>query len=73
MSTVRKEWNMACPDCGADDRLIVTFQSEALLTPNGTDDDEGSGDHEWDDQSPIRCDECGWGGKVEDTEVKDGL
>jgi hypothetical protein len=69
MSTVRKEWNMACPDCKTDYLLIVTYTSEALLTPDGTDDDEGSCDREWDDQSPIRCDECGWSGKVEDAEL----
>lgn len=59
--SVRDEWNMACPDCGNDDQLLIDFVGTARLYPDGTED---CGDHTWDDKSACRCDGCGWSGNV---------
>ena len=67
MTTVREEWGMKCPKCNDDDFAVQTvIEAEAYLTPDGTDFD-GDGDHEWDNESDIRCVSCGWEGKVAET------
>ena len=56
MSTVREEWQLACPACGRDTDLQVEFKCWARLTLDGTDavDDH----HDWDDTSLMRCSAC---------------
>lgn len=64
--SVREYWGMACPECGQSDRLAVAETMMVRLTPNGVD---SVGDGEWSDQSPARCDECGWRGLAGDARI----
>jgi len=65
-NTVIYEWGMACPVCGRDDKLQVSLKVWSRLSIEGTDP---CGDHEWDPKSGCACDNCGWGGTVNDATV----
>jgi hypothetical protein len=56
-------FGLACPTCGADHDINVTFTGTAKLTESGTVDD---GAHEWDSKSPAFCGACGFNGLAED-------
>lgn len=65
MSTVREEWEMACPDCESDEAIDIYATVSVRLCPNGTDADESSdGGSEWADDSNAVCQNCGKEGKV---------
>ena len=64
--TVRTEWGLECPACKQDDGLMVVVQAWADLSADGT---EVIGDHEWDDESFMRCAHCGHSGRVEEFKV----
>lgn len=68
--SVRAEWNMSCPTCKTDDRLDIQVHVLARLTADGTDTDAASdGSHEWDSESRITCEACGWAGIVREAET----
>lgn len=70
MTTVRKNWGMACPDCGCDSGLSIEIKTTALLTPDGTDIFQGHcGDHNWDDHSEIYCRDCDHTGPAKEFRV----
>jgi hypothetical protein len=51
-----------CPECNRRDGLTVTVVSSANLTQDDNDDNfetEIQGDHEWDGDSTMSCDNCG--------------
>lgn len=58
---VATEFDICCPGCGEDHSMQVNITALANLSVDGT---EPTGDHEWDDSSFIRCDACGWEGRV---------
>lgn len=59
-----------CPDCGQDDRLLITGSAEFSVTDGGS---EAHGDHAWGDDNPARCPQCGYDGKLGDFRIPDGL
>lgn len=68
--SVRDEWNMACPRCGADNELDIEMTVTGRLTPDGTDcDTSASGDHTWTSESACTCQACGWEGQVKHAEI----
>lgn len=65
------DFSMKCPSCGSDDALDVCAKVWVRLCDDGTDADAShDGSHEWDDDSPCMCNECGWEGTVKDAEEK---
>ena len=65
-----------CPECGSD-ALEVTIETWARLVQGEdgptTDPDEAQDrDHEWSDNSVMRCVECGHDAIAEEFEVEDG-
>lgn len=56
--------DIACPECGERDDFRVTLTTEADLCDDGT--DANCGDHEWGDESEIKCGQCRHQGKVKD-------
>ena len=50
-----------CPDCGQEDKFYIVASAEFEVTDDGTDTHSGVG---WDNESHIRCAECGAAGKV---------
>lgn len=54
--SVKSTHEMCCPKCGDDSEIVVTFTGTCKLVSDGTED---CGDHEWDDDSYVRCDACG--------------
>ena len=55
---VKLKWHgMLCPECFQSASLYVTFTGECRLTGLGSDD---TGDHEWGEESPCRCGNCGF-------------
>ncbi len=62
--TVRDTFEMACPNCGGDSQLVIYMHTWALLTPDGTDADDG--EHVWDGNDDCACRACGHQGKVAD-------
>jgi hypothetical protein len=66
MKTVKFQWGMSCPACGADDALDIAIVVRARLTEEGTDTDLARDtDHDWGDKSQVDC-ACAWFGLVED-------
>jgi len=63
--SVRDQHSMACPACGEDDDLSVTFTGTCTLHGDGTED---AGDHEWEGTSTCWCG-CGWTGAVAEAEA----
>ncbi len=65
METVKDIFGLQCPACHDDTgfTIDIVIETTARLSVDGTDDD--GGDHEWTDESGLRCD-CGWSGKVKD-------
>lgn len=55
------QFDMTCPECGDDSEIEVAALVWVKLVHDGT---EADGDHEWDDDSPCRCNACGFTGKV---------
>lgn len=52
---------LECPECGASEEFYIKVETFMSMR------DEGSGDHEdveWDDESEIRCQDCGHCGNV---------
>lgn len=67
MKPKSNDFGMSCPKCKKDDGIAIVIKAWAMLTPDGTDpDDEACPDydHEWDDDSPAMCVNCGHTGKV---------
>jgi hypothetical protein len=70
MSTVAKEWNMRCPECGKDDRIEIQAAVWVLLRPDGTDmTDVRDGSHEWGQYDNAQCVNCDYRGRVKDFEI----
>ncbi len=63
------EYGLACPDCGAAERLTIVVSCSATLSIEGT---EIRDDHDWDDASSCYCDDCGLNGTVGEFRVADG-
>jgi hypothetical protein len=62
---MNNQFDMVCPECGSSAHLDVAALVWVRLTADGTDPDEAhDGGHEWDDDSPCRCDNCDWTGTV---------
>lgn len=59
--TVASEFDIRCPGCGSDEHMQVEIKTLADLTPDGT---APGPEHDWHVDSFIRCDGCGWEGKV---------
>ena len=59
MSTVREEYEMACPKCGRYEDIKIAVIAFPTLTPDGI--DIACGDTEWDDDRLAYCD-CGFSG-----------
>ncbi|RUU76135.1 hypothetical protein [Mesorhizobium sp. M7A.F.Ca.MR.362.00.0.0] len=55
------QFAMRCPECGDDAHIQVAALVWVKLVSDGTDAD---GDHEWDDESPCRCNSCDYTAKV---------
>lgn len=54
--TVASTFGLECPKCGSDSRLSIVIRAWANLGIDGT---EPYGDHEWDQDSPCMCSDCG--------------
>ncbi len=61
---VGNQHGYTCPNCKDGTRLIVVASVKVLLVPMGTDDPPHGSDTEWDEDSEVDCDGCGWAGKV---------
>ena len=61
-----KPWHeLACPECGCDDRLDVEATLMIRLTEDGSDADlSEDGGQIWDNDSSCICNACGFRGKV---------
>lgn len=66
---LRTEFGLACPRCGAAERLTLGIRCSAKLDINGS---EAFGDHFWDDTDFCVCDECRYEATVADFRVADG-
>jgi hypothetical protein len=53
--------NIACPNCGQEDRFFITATCRAKVMDDGVDYAE---DYEWADDSPIQCVVCHHSGRV---------
>lgn len=55
-----------CPKCGDTESLRVIARVTVHLLQDGEDiqtvDDDANCDHDWDDDSPMHCNTCGWAG-----------
>jgi hypothetical protein len=68
-----------CWKCGQEDHLGIAALVWARLIQHGPNRDQASdfetevedGDHEWDDDSGMRCGACGYTGKVVDFKKED--
>jgi hypothetical protein len=59
-----------CPNCGQDDRLLITGAAEFSVTDSGS---EALGDHAWGDDNPARCPQCGYDGTLGNFRIPGGL
>lgn len=52
--------NMRCPKCGNTEMLqvVVKVWADVIHTKEGLETDINDSDHEWDEQSPMRCQAC---------------
>ncbi len=57
MTNIGNLAGIRCPECGNEDRFIITATIQAEVTDLGTDVADCS-DWHWDDQSMTRCPEC---------------
>lgn len=71
MSTVRKSFGLACPNCGCDEDLAISVTIWVDVFPDGTLERIGS-THEWDQSSPCRCTQCKHSGIIRDFAVENG-
>ena len=55
--------NIACPKCKSDDHFYIVATITAYVTDDGADIANHT-DMEWDDDSPIRCPDCGETGQL---------
>lgn len=66
-----------CPLCGSTEHLVVAVTVSAHLRQGVNMFDnfetEVGGDHEWDDDSPMWCEACGWSGAALDADTADRL
>lgn len=70
--SVTETWNMSCPNCGRDDRIIVLASAWVQLTADGTEEPRcGYGGEEWDEHSPCRCLACEFESEVTEFDVKE--
>lgn len=60
--TVRAIFGLACPKCRRDDHLAVSIRTWAALSGEGADAHHDM--HEWDEESPCRCEACGFCDRV---------
>lgn len=65
--SVRDNFDMECPSCHKDNGLIITAHVEVRLRPDGSDTIDCN--HEWDNDSCCRCDNCQWSGRVKDCDT----
>jgi hypothetical protein len=49
-----------CPKCGQEEHFRIAAIIQCLVTDDGSDP---VGDHEWDEDSPASCPECGFNGE----------
>lgn len=65
---IATSWEMACPTCEAGGTYLeVEAKVWVRLVVDGTDADLASvNDHEWNNESPCQCSDCGWTGTVAD-------
>jgi hypothetical protein len=61
--TVASEFDICCPGCGSDEHMQVLIAAYVKLSTEGAITD---GEHGWDSESPIHCNDCGWLGHVRD-------
>lgn len=52
-----------CPECGSEGPFDIEITTTARVYDSGACD---TTDHEWDDDSPCECVECGHAARVED-------
>lgn len=55
--------NVYCPKCGQEEHFRIAATISCLVTDDGSDP---VGDHEWDEDSPTYCPECGFSGGLKD-------
>ena len=61
------QYGMFCPSCGHSDEIDITANVDVRLTYDGTDADESAdGSHNWDDDTPCSCANCGHSATVAD-------
>jgi len=71
--SVKEIWGMACPKCGASDKIDICADIWVRLCPDGTDDTASeNGDTEWTHHSGAKCCACGFGGNVSDFSKAEG-
>lgn len=68
MTTVKEEWDMACPDCSKDDAIHISAIVSLVLTPEGTVEGDAS-DHVWDSDCNCSCGHCGYMGLVKHFQI----
>lgn len=64
--------DMACPKCMSAEEIIVTFQSETMILPDGSTNNDKPGidrSQEWTDTSSCRCGRCNFKGRVNDFRI----
>lgn len=71
MSTVRKNFGLACPKCDSDEDIVVSVAIWVDVFPDGTLETLSS-THEWQNTSPCKCRSCGHRATVADFTVQDG-
>lgn len=61
------QYGMFCPSCGQSDEIDISATVDVRLTIDGTDADASSdGSHNWDDDTPCSCANCGHSATVAD-------
>lgn len=68
MSSVRDDWEMECPKCRSDSKIMILASTWVALTFDGTED---MGGHEWDEDSSCMCQSCGHRGTVFNFQLQD--
>ncbi len=65
-TTMSNQHGYSCPECGGQHDIIIQARIWVLLTDDGTDvDAPDDGSHEWDGNSLVGCEECGFEGTVD--------
>lgn len=60
--------DLACPNCGSRDRIVIVGEIEGFMTDEGSDRD---GDFEYDDSANCRCAKCDHTGIVAQFTIED--